>query len=98
MGWNDRIDDDEGYADFLQSLIDDSYLEGAAEGITKQVITKGEESLSDKQKYVFDKEVLGKYVKECTRCGINIPWSEMSAALENGGFCNYCEHMMSKDD
>lgn len=35
---------------------------------------------------------------ECTRCCNPIPASELVAALDNGGLCNYCDHMTSKDD
>jgi hypothetical protein len=74
-------------------------LEGAAEGITKKVIAEGDEALSEKQRYVFQTQVLNEYVTdECSRCGSNIPWSEMHAAYDNGGMCNWCEHMSSKDD
>jgi len=32
--------------------------------------------------------------RTCQRCGCGIPTSE----LDGSGFCNYCNHMMSKDD
>jgi hypothetical protein len=66
-------------------------------GITKQVIDKGEDSLSEKQKYVFNNEVLKNYEsKSCNLCACEIPWSEMYQALDNGGYCGYCEHKLSK--
>lgn len=43
----------------------------------------------DKQKYVFVKAIEENYVKECQRCGCDIPWCEMLEALDNGGFCGY---------
>ena len=58
--------------------------------------TKGYDSLSDKQKYVFDKAIEKNAVDKCQRCGIDIPWCEMLEALDNGGYCNYCHHMMEK--
>jgi hypothetical protein len=97
MGWNDHLEDDGGYADFLQEVVDGESLDGAALGITKLVIDKGVDALSSKQRFVFDSQVLGQYtVKACTRCGSEIPWSEMYAALDNGGLCNYCWHMTEK--
>lgn len=97
MGWNDHMDDDDGYSDFLGEIL--PHLDGAAKGITKLVIDKGDGVLSEKQKFVFEKDVLGQYViEECARCGADIPWSEMYAAHDNGGFCNYCEHMMAKQE
>jgi hypothetical protein len=35
---------------------------------------------------------------ECTRCCSTIPASELVEALDNGGLCNYCWHMTTKDD
>lgn len=97
MGHNDHIEDDGGYKDFLQEVM--SELEGAALGIVKQVIDKGEDSLSDKQKYVFETQVLDQFtISECSRCGGDIPWSEMYAAATDTGMCSYCAHMVQKDD
>lgn len=35
-------------------------------------------------------------VDECQRCGEDVPWCEMLEALDNGGLCSYCQHMMEK--
>ncbi|AVW95428.1 hypothetical protein [Vibrio parahaemolyticus] len=98
MSINDIYDDD-GFSDFLGLLIDMGHLEGAALGITKQVIDQGEDSLSSKQKFVFKNQVLEPHtVSECSRCGSNVPWSEMYDAAMEHGLCNYCWHMTTKDD
>jgi hypothetical protein len=56
-------------------------------------------SLSEKQKYVFKIHVMDEYVtSECSRCGSDIPWSEMYTAHDNGGMCSWCWHMTNKDD
>ncbi|CAB3705168.1 hypothetical protein LMG1866_02781 [Achromobacter ruhlandii] len=81
------------FGDFLQQLVDRDHLEGAALGITKLVIDKGESFLTDKQRYVFQKEVLDVFVKESCVRGCSIPWSEMYEAYDNGGLCSYCAHM-----
>lgn len=86
-------DDFEG---FLQDLINSGRLDDKEAGIAKRVLDKGYDSLSDKQKYVFDKMIDNNSVEECKRCGCDIPWSEMLEALENGGYCSYCQHMMEK--
>ncbi len=97
MGQNDHTGDNGDFTDFLQRLINRGVLEGAAEGITKFVIDKGLQRLTPKQMYVFNQYVLGEYVfQECSRCSNEITWSEMSAALDNGGLCNYCWHMSEK--
>lgn len=93
------VDDVHGFENFLSEVINAGHLDGKALGITKQVIEKGQDSLSDKQEYVFKKEVVREFISmKCGRCGNGIPWSEMYAASGNGGFCGYCAHMMSKDD
>ena len=66
-------------------------------GITLRVIQEGEGSLSEKQEYVFKKEVIDKFtIKECSRCPNEIPWCEMYDALDNGGYCSYC--LKKKDE
>lgn len=83
--------------ELLELLVSNVHLKNPALGITKQVIDRGADSLSKKQKYVFENEVLKKYVLEsCSICGGTIPWSEMYPAIENGGVCGYCEHKLSK--
>lgn len=91
--------EDDGFTDFLQEIVDGGGLDGRTLGITKLVIDKGQEVLSEKQAYVFKAEVLDEYTTdECGRCSNGIPWSEMMAAHDNGGFCGWCAHMMDKDD
>jgi hypothetical protein len=96
MGFNDRIEDDNGFRDFLQQVI--RHLEGTALGITRQVISSGQESLSDKQAFVFKKYVLDEFtVSECLRCGDEIPWSEMYYAATEHSMCSWCSHMSDKN-
>lgn len=42
---------------FVEELINLSRLEDKEEGIAKRMLAKGYDSLSDKQKYVFDKAI-----------------------------------------
>ena len=95
-----RDDDDDGFNDFLQDVIDCGGLEQAAAGITKLVMDKGKEALSPKQAEVFKRYVLDEYVVgDCKRCGCDtIPWCEAMQAYHNGGYCSWCEHMMNKED
>lgn len=93
-----HAEDNDGYNDFLKQLIECNLLEEKVAGIAKKVISDGIESLSPKQKFVFEKGVTDEYVtKECTRCGLNIPWEEMLAASEDG-LCSWCRHQEEKDD
>lgn len=87
---------EEDFEGFVQDLISTGRIEGKEAGIAKLMLDKGYDALSDKQKYVFDKMIKENSVEECKRCAIDIPWCEMLEALENGGYCNYCQHMMEK--
>ena len=98
MSLKDQLDDPENeYRSFLQEVVDGGHLEGAPLGITKLVIEKGKEALSDKQKFVFERQVEAEFItRECTECTNDIPWSEMYAAYDNGGLCGWCAHMTEK--
>lgn len=97
MSQDDGMIDGGGIDDFLRILLQRNYLEGSALGVTKQILGKGLGSLSPKQLYVFNKEVLETHVRsECSACAIEIPWSEMEHSLDNGGLCNHCWHMAEK--
>ena len=91
----ERYNEDD-FNGFVEELINSSRLEGKESGIAKQMLDKGYDNLSDKQKYVFNKMIRNNSVEECQRCACDIPWSEMLEALDNGGYCNYCQHMMEK--
>lgn len=97
MGYNDHMNDDGEFSKFLQGVVDGEHLEGAALGITKLVIDKGSDALSSKQRFVFERDVIREFATNgCERCGEDIPWSEMYAAIDNGKLCNYCWHMSEK--
>ena len=87
---------EEDFEGFLEDLIKSGRLDDKEAGIAKRMLDKGYDNLSDKQKYVFNKMIRNNSVEECQRCARDIPWSEMLEALENGGYCNYCQHMMEK--
>lgn len=87
---------EEDFEGFVEDLIKSERLEDKEIGISKRMLDKGYSSLSDKQKYVFDKMINNNSVEECKRCACDIPWCEMLEALDNGGYCNYCQHMMEK--
>lgn len=89
---------EENFDGFLEELISSGRLEPKEEDIAKLYLDKGYDALSDKQRYVFDKMVENNTAEVCARCGCSIPWCEMLVALDNGGLCNYCEHMQEKID
>lgn len=84
---------------YLQELLDNDSLNDSKEkGIVKLVIDKGFDMLTSKQKYVFEKALEPYITEECTRCGLDIPWCEMSAAEDNGGKCSWCQQLGRNDD
>jgi hypothetical protein len=58
MGWNDHIDFE--LHDLIEDLVDEGYIEKgtASYGVAQQVIHSGYDSLSPKQRYVYDTIVL----------------------------------------
>ena len=87
---------EEDFEGFVEDLIKFDRLDDKEAGIAKRMLDKGYDSLSPKQKYVFDKMIENNCIEECKRCSCDIPWSEMLEAFDNGGYCNYCQHMMEK--
>ena len=82
---------------FVQELIDRDMLEGAAQGVAKKYVADGYGALSDKQRHVLDTHVIEAHmVRECSLCHESIPWSEQSAALDNGGECGHCVYKWNK--
>ncbi len=82
--------------DFAELLIERGMIEGAALGVAKQALDKGLDSLSDRQREVFNDHVIGdNRVEECDRCGNGIEDSELCEALDSG-LCNYCEVQVAK--
>lgn len=89
---------EDGFNEYLNWLIESNRLEPMQAGITMLVLDKGLESLSYKQRRVFDYMVDQNAVDCCCRCGSPIPWNEMSDAVDNGGYCGYCQYMKDKLD
>ncbi len=89
---------EEDFNAFVKELINNKRLNDAKEeGIASLVLDKGFESLSDKQKFVFEKAISHYVYDECSRCGLEIPWSEMSAAEDNGAMCSWCQQLSRND-
>lgn len=98
MYWYDKAEDD-GFKAFLRDLVKLNRLESAELGITKQVITDGIESLSEKQRFVFHEGVMCVFAREeCSRGGCPIPWSEMIDACDRMWMCGSCLHQYGKDN
>ena len=87
---------EEDFNGYLYQLIESGKLDSMQLGIAKLVIDKGYEILSPKQRKVFDHMIDTNAIGCCRRGACDIPWCEMFEALYNGGYCNYCQHMMEK--
>ena len=99
MGHIDPWDSYDGRAVFLQELLYDAYLEDTHAGIARQLIAKGENSLSSRQQMVLEVYILSEfYGHTCSRCQRQPEWEDMYEVAFGEGSCGRCLHEMSKDD
>jgi hypothetical protein len=85
---------------YLQSLIDTDQLDGAARGITLQLI-EGKRPLTDKQQFVFDRDVAEPFLyKTCSICGAEVESRDLDAYTEAHmcGDCNWSHISFMKHD
>ena len=81
----------------LEKLVEEGHLSDPADGVTKQVLSRGEANLTRKQEYVFETFVKKVYLEmSCERCFTTIPNCELADAIDNGGYCSWCEHQRAK--
>lgn len=85
---------DNEVAEFLQKLLDRDELKGTIEGISRQVIDKGVDSMSEKQKFVFDNFVNDYKKKNECECCVNGNISSLSDYIEvaEEGKCPMCQY------
>jgi len=90
---------EEGFPAFLKTLIEGNRFNNKKEsGVTQQVIDFSISSLSDKQKYVFEKAISPYLFDKCKFCKFDIPWDEMSSAEDNGGYHQQCAKELGKEE
>lgn len=90
---------EEDFSDFLKTLVESNRFNNVAEsGIAQQVIDHSISSLSVKQKFVFEKAISPYMFDKCQFCEFEIPWSEMSAAEDNGGYHQKCAEELGKEE
>ncbi|WP_312472561.1 hypothetical protein [Brucella sp.] len=91
--------EEKSFRNYLQELLDREIIHGgAAEGITRQVIAQGADSLSDKQKFVFERDVFKEHgTPTCENCGDSISYDDALYAIEEcEGRCSSCQHSYDK--
>jgi hypothetical protein len=80
----------------LQHLLNGKLLEGVAAGIARQVIARGEGSLSERQERVFANKIQANYLlRVCRVCEQLIPFSEVLDSLANGDLCADCARILA---
>ncbi len=85
--------------DGLSDLADMGYFDkrSAAYGIALQCFHDGYDSLSDKQKYIFDNEISPVIGKSCLVCGNGIELEALPNAYEEGKMlCSYHMNISQK--
>lgn len=87
---------EEDFKGYVRELIRLHLLDEKETGIAKFMLDNGYDSLSEKQKYVFDKAIERNSIEECKDGDGAIPWCEMIEALDNGGLCSWCQHRKEK--
>jgi hypothetical protein len=88
-----------GMRAFLETLIKLAAIEGEVLAVAKQCLDGGYDSLTRKQRQVFDRSIIDTFTRtSCVCCGGHIPWSEMYDAYDNGGLCGHCIHMFNNND
>jgi len=84
--------------EFLRQLLENEKLSGAIEGIAKQILGKGIDSLKGKQKPIIESFVKS-YTKsiECERCvNGNVTGLTDYLFIEENGLCPMCEYDREK--
>lgn len=95
MDWQDDFDVNEEALNFLI----EHELDDTAAGITKQVISKGLSSLSEKQMHIFKTYVVDEWLMRKCKCGNHdVEGSDLIGLWENNGYCPQCANRMAKDD
>ena len=90
MGLNGQTDEI-GYKNYLRLLLEAPRLVGPVRGVLLQVIEKGEDSLSIKQRDVFKYQIITPFIlSSCKSCQDTISWSEMYDAVLEDGLCKKC--------
>lgn len=77
-------------------VLEHELVSSAAEGIAKQILTRGWASLSDRQKEVFELIAVPQATKKCSSCGVEVPYNELDIA--DGNLCSWCANVRYKSE
>lgn len=98
--YNQHLENEEreAFSGYLSKLVElDDLTDPTLVGITKKVIADGVDSLSAKQKYRFDKDVMGQFPQpKCERCRELIPFNEAYEYIHERSLCGSCQHTWDK--
>jgi hypothetical protein len=88
--------DDRELKAILRHLVDEGRIDGPARGIARQVIARGEGTLSERQEWVFNTQVRAEYIDRfCRLCEDPIPLSEVVDSWTNSGLCGMCARILA---
>jgi hypothetical protein len=94
------VEIDHGLKESLAELLEYGSIEEgtAAAGISRRVISHGMESLTPRQREIFERYVLEEYCStSCIRCGSTLEYSELVGCRDKR-YCSYCECQITKND
>ena len=86
--------------DALESLSNMGRIDktSAAYGVARRCFTEGYDSLTAKQKYVYDKNIAPAIKMECAVCGEDIELTALPLAYEEKSMlCSYHRYRMEKE-
>lgn len=94
----DGFENDRDIADFFEELLRREALTGAIEGIAKQIIGRGENSMTGRQRAVVDNFIQAyENNNQCDRCGNgNVTSLTDLIFISENGLCPMCDNDREK--
>lgn len=91
-----NIDYKQELNEWLEFLLKTEQLEGASEGIARQILDKGYKSLSVKQQKVFKRYIQPLMEQKC-ECGCDLTLEDVKIGLGRCGWCKNLEYRILTD-
>lgn len=89
-------DESRDLKDFVKQLVTMGHLDGKVLGVAKQLIGKGEQSLTRKQWNVLQYNVIDKYSIRCKVCDTELHWGEIGRAYFDDKMCDRCSNAIER--